>query len=315
MRSVSQQRPSERTRGKSSRSPARGIARSPAPTPKRSASKAKGGFWSEAGAAVLSVFSVRRPMVALTAGVVILTAGAAIVTGGVIDRTVKKTDAAAATLASTAGFAVTEVHLAGNARTKSDDIMAALNLKKGQSIFGVNLQDARARMLSLPWVEDAEIRRHYPHGISVRIVERVPFARWQSPVGLVVVEKIGQVITGDDIGKFIALPLLLGPGAPEHAQDFVAAVARHRGLIRRVKAYEFQSKRRWNLILDGGVVVKLPETGWDKQLKELDRLIVEEGILEHDIREIDLRQPSFLIVKRRDSGEQRERREETGSSI
>ena len=92
-------------------------------------------------------------------------------------------------------------------------------------------------------------------------------------------------------------------------------MAGHRGIVKRVKAYEFQSDRRWNLILDGGVVVKLPEIGWEHQLKELDRLIVEEGILEHDIREIDLRPPSFIFVMRRDGTEQKEKKAETGSAI
>jgi cell division protein FtsQ len=62
--------------------------------------------------------------------------------------------------------------------------------------------------------------------------------------------------------------------------------------------------------------VKLPETGWDVQLRELDRLIVEEGILETNIREIDLRPPTaFFFVVRRDGTQQQERRTETGSAI
>ncbi len=49
------------------------------------------------------------------------------------------------------------------------------------------------------------------------------------------------------------------------------------------------SDRRWNLLLDDGVVVELPETGWAKQLDVLEHLIVDKGVLERDIREIDLR--------------------------
>jgi cell division protein FtsQ len=310
---VSKQRPSERTRGKSSRSPARGITRGSATQPRHGQSS--GGLWARIGSFFGAIFSLRHPMVMLTGVVVILTVVAAVLTGGVIGRTVNKTDAAAAAIVSHAGFGVAEVHLSGNTRTRSEDLMAALGVRGGQSIFAVNLRQARLRMLALPWVTDAEITRHYPDDISVRIVERLPYARWQTPVGLVVVERQGQTITGDDAGKFAALPLLLGTGAPEHAPGFVEAVARHRAILKRVKAYEFQSGRRWNLILDGGVVVKLPETGWDGQLKELDRLIVEEGILEHDIREIDLRPPSFFFVMRRDGTEQKEKKTETGSAI
>ena len=313
MRPVSKERPSERTRGKSSRSPARGITRGSA-TPRRN--KSSGRFWARAGSLVLAVFSLRRPMIALTAVVVVCAALAAILTGGVIGRTVKKTDAAAAALVSHAGFGIAEVHISGNAHTRSGDIMAALGVHAGQSIFAVNLREARLRIMALPWVAEAEIKRRYPDDISVQIVERLPYARWQSPVGVVVVDARGSVITGDDIGKFTALPLLIGSGAPVHANDFIEAVARHRGIVKRVKAYEFQSGRRWNLILDGGVVVKLPETGWDRQLKDLDRLIVDEGILEHDIREIDLRPATpFFYVMKRDGTEPKAKKTETGSAI
>ena len=59
------------------------------------------------------------------------------------------------------------------------------------------------------------------------------------------------------------------------------------------------SGRRWNLILDDGVLVKLPEQDWPKQLDALERLIVENGILERDIAEIDLRpRDNYFFVLR-----------------
>jgi cell division septal protein FtsQ len=34
-----------------------------------------------------------------------------------------------------------------------------------------------------------------------------------------------------------------------------------------------KSKRRWNLLFDNGVIVKLPESGWRKQLAVLEQLV------------------------------------------
>lgn len=314
MRSVSNQRPSERTRGKASRSPARGITRGPAQAPRRAAPE--GGFWSSIVRGLGAMFSLRRPMVLLTIVVVVLSIGAAIATGGVVPRTVKKTDMAANALAGHAGFGIAQVHLTGNSHTHSDDIMDALGVKAGQSIFAVNLAESRGRLLALPWVADAEIRRRYPDDINVAIIERVPYARWQTPNGVELVERQGHVITNDDAGKFAHLPLLIGEGAPEHAKGFIEEVGRHRAVMRRVKAYQYQSGRRWNLILDNGVIVKLPETGWKAQIRELDRLIIDEGILETNIREIDLRPDSrFFYVVGRDGGHEKEKKTETGSAI
>jgi cell division protein FtsQ len=107
------------------------------------------------------------------------------------------------------------------------------------------------------------------------------------------------------VEKFRRLPKLLGAGAPAAAADLVDAVQAHRAVAARTVAYSYQSGRRWNLILDDGVLVKLPETGWRKQLDALERLIIYDGILERDVSEIDLRSPThyFFVLR---SGEKKQ---------
>lgn len=315
MRPVSQERPSDRTRGKASRKPARGITRGTAAQPR--SSKRKGGFRTQLGAFFGSVFSLRRPMVLLTLLALVLIAAAVTVDRMDFNRTSAKSDALVSALISGTGFGLAKVHLEGNARTRQGVIMAALQMKAGQSIFGVDLQGARDRLLALPWVAEVQIQRRYPDGIVVAVAERVPYARWQTPSGLVVVERSGRVIAAIESDAFVNLPLLIDDGAPEHADGFVEAVAGHRSIVSRVEAYQYQSRRRWNLILDNGIVVKLPETGWDVQLKELDKLIVEDGILETNIREIDLRpaSPFYFVVYRGSVHPKDKPKAETGRAI
>jgi cell division protein FtsQ len=45
------------------------------------------------------------------------------------------------------------------------------------------------------------------------------------------------------------------------------------------------------------VVVRLPEEQWDRQLPELEMLIVEKGVLERDIEMIDLRYPDNYVFR------------------
>jgi cell division protein FtsQ len=79
----------------------------------------------------------------------------------------------------------------------------------------------------------------------------------------------------------------------------VRAVHAHRAVAARVKAMQLVSGRRWNLILDDGVLVKLPEDSWQTELAALERLIVEDGVLERDISEIDLRvHDNYVFVLR-----------------
>ena len=70
-------------------------------------------------------------------------------------------------------------------------------------------------------------------------------------------------------------------------------------MVARLKGMQRVGERRWNLVLDNGVVVQLPEKGWKKELNTLESLIVDKGILERDVTQIDLRSPTtyFFLLK------------------
>lgn len=254
--------------------------------------------------AVGAWFALRRLMFTLTACLLGFVLIAGLFVGGYVGRTVTTVNDGANALVGDAGFGISEVHLTGNKRTPPQSILAALGFEPGQSIFGADIQGARARLLKLDWVAEADVRRRYPDDISVRIVEKLPFALWQSPSGPVyVVERDGGLITKEGLAEFRHLPLLLGAGGA-NASDLVDAVSSHRAISARVRAYQRVSERRWNLILDDAVVVKLPEQNWAHELDVLEKLIIDNGILEHDIGEIDLRAPAqiFFVLK---SGEKK----------
>jgi cell division protein FtsQ len=242
--------------------------------------------------------AIRRPMLLLTLGLIGAAFLAALFVGGYVGRSLHRLDKTTAVLVDDAGFGVSQVHLAGNHRVAPEAILAALGFELGQSIFTADIHAARERLEKLDWVASADVKRRYPDDISVRIVEKLPFALWQSQAGLYVVERNGKVITADGIGEFRRLPLLLGDGG-SNAADIVDAVAQHRSLEARVKAYQRVSQRRWNLVLDDGVLVKLPELGWQKELDALEYLILDKGILERDVSEIDLRSPAqyFFVLR------------------
>ncbi len=249
--------------------------------------------------AIGSWFALRRLMFTLTAGLMAAVVLVALFVGGYFGRATRALWAAADVVSTEAGFGISEVHLTGNKRTPPETIAAALGFQPGESIFGADIQGARARLLKLDWVAEADVRRRYPDDISVRIVEKLPFALWQSPDGAVyVVERDGGLITREGLSEFKHLPLLLGAGGA-NASDIVDAVALHRAVFARVRAYQRVSERRWNLILDDAVVVKLPEQNWQREIDVLEQLIIDKGILERDIGEIDLRSPTqyFFVLK------------------
>jgi cell division protein FtsQ len=244
---------------------------------------------------------IKRPMVTLCAGVLGLVLIAALLASGLVGRAVHGIGNGINAVTADAGFGISEIHITGNRRTPYNSVLEALAMKPGESIFKADLWAAQSRLKHLDWIATAELHRRYPDAIYVSLIEKRPFALWQlspdSPIAIV--ERNGTPITTRDVEKFRHLPKLVGAGAAANAAELVDAVQAHRAIAARVAGYIYQSGRRWNLRLDNGVTVQLPETGWQAELTALEHLIIDRGILERAITEIDLRSPThyFYLLK------------------
>jgi len=242
-------------------------------------------------------FALRRPMLVLTLVLIVMGGAAGLFAGGHVAKAIDGMQAAIASPFTKAGFAVGNIVLSGQERTTTQAAVAALGIAKGASIFAARPDAARARLLMLPWVSDAEVRRRFPDTVSVRLIEKRPFALWKNGNELLVIERSGAVITSADARGFGHLPLITGAGAPEAAAPVIDALAGEKAIEARLQAIERIGERRWDLLLAGGVTVRLPEEGWERQLPELERLIVEKGVLERDIEMIDLRYPDNYVFR------------------
>ncbi|HEX4118840.1 MAG TPA: FtsQ-type POTRA domain-containing protein [Rhizomicrobium sp.] len=296
MRSLKVERmPRESSRARSTRKPSRPVREAASSRGRRESSGE--GVIARAKAAIGRF--LRHPLLWMSLATLVFVAVAILFVSGVIGRTIHNVRSATDRLVAEAGFGISEIHLTGNSRVPPETILAALGMQPGGSIFDADLPAARARIMQLDWIASADVVRRYPDAITVNVVEKRPFALWQSPDGIAVVERSGKVITTQNVENFSRLPKLVGAGAPEAAADMVEAVMAHRGVDSRIAAYEYVSQRRWNLILNNGVVVQLPENGWRKELDALEHLIVDTGILERDVTEIDLRSPNqyFFVLR------------------
>ena len=314
MRSVNVDRkPRKPSRGQSVRPSTRAKRGLPDVQPGAARKAKELGAFANLGASMAPFF--KRPMFTLCGAVLVLVLIGALLASGVIGRGFRAIGRGIDAVTADAGFGISEIHITGNRRTPYRQILEVLGMQPGQSIFAADLWSAQRRLASLDWIASAEIHRRYPDAIFVTLVEKRPFALWQPPdnslgdahgdAPIVVVERNGKVITSRDVEKFRHLPKLVGAGAPGAAADLVDAVQAHRAIAARLAAYSRVSERRWNLILDDGVTVELPESGWQKELDSLEHLIIDNGILERDVTEIDLRSPShyFFLLK---SGEKKD---------
>ena len=195
------------------------------------------------------------------------------------------------------GFAIEDVKVSGNRETSEIDILERLGLDGTTSLVALDVKDARAKLAELPWVQDVSVRKIYPGTIEIALKEREAFAIWQHGNDLSLIEKNGSVIAPLRDNKFSALPLFVGRDAETAAAGFADEFDNWPELKARVKAYIRVAGRRWDLRLDNGIVVKLPEHNVPRAMDVLATLDAEQGLLERDIAAVDLRLEDRTTVR------------------
>ncbi|MGL4488966.1 MAG: cell division protein FtsQ/DivIB [Rhizobiaceae bacterium] len=205
------------------------------------------------------------------------------------------------TITAHMGFAISDIQIAGHNQTSEIDILSALGLNSSSSLVGFDINDAREKLAQLPWVASVEVTKLYPNGLSLEIQERKPFAIWQLDEELSLIEEDGHVIVPFAHQEYANLPLVTGNGAEREAKLLVPAVASIPELKSRVKAQMFIAGRRWDIRLDNGVTIQLPEGDPADALAGLAKLDSATGLLSKDILTVDLRVAGQMVVRLSDA--------------
>src|SRR5690606_7297335 len=111
------------------------------------------------------------------------------------------------------------------------------------------------------------------------------------------IEKNGSVIAPLRDNKFASLPLFVGRDAERAAASIETEFSSWPAISPQIKAYVRVAGRRWDVHLDNGVVVRLPETGMAEAMDRLGRLEAEQQVLERDIAAVDLRLPDRIAIR------------------
>ncbi len=195
------------------------------------------------------------------------------------------------------GLRVQNVDIRGRANTPEPLLRAAIGVSKGAPILGFSVAAARANIERLAWVEHATVERRLPATIVVQLQERRPFAVWQNQGKFVLIDRDGQIVTDDNVTQDGRLPLVVGPGAPANAGPLLDALSERPALQSHVTAAVRVGERRWNLRMDNGADVLLPEGA---EVAALDRLLAlqqEHALLERPLATVDMRLPDRLVVR------------------
>lgn len=213
-----------------------------------------------------------------------------VIAGGQVDQFVGKASAAA-------GFAISEIKIAGQVQLNEIEVLEALDIHPGSSLLTYDAPQALDRLSRNGWVAGASVRKIYPGTLKIALQERQPLGLWQRGSLVSLIDRTGTVIADTVADRFAALPLFVGHGANVKAEAFLELLDRYPAIRSRVRAAVHISGRRWDLVLDNDIEIKLPETDIESALAELLRLNAEAGLMTRDIVVVDLRRKGEVIVR------------------
>jgi cell division protein FtsQ len=200
-------------------------------------------------------------------------------------------------LTAASGLRVTDVVIEGRANTPESMLRAAIGIRKGDPILGFSLDDTRATIERIPWIEHATVERRLPGTVVVNLQERRPYAIWQNQGKFVLVDRTGQVVADQDVAQFRRLPLIVGLGAPGAAAELLDALRDRPALEEKVQASVRVGERRWNLRMTNGTDVMLPEAHEVVALDRLTQLQQDHDVLDRPLAAIDMRLPDRLVFR------------------
>lgn len=141
------------------------------------------------------------------------------------------------------------------------------SLVAGHSLIGVPVDEIVHELAALSWVSQVDVYRVWPHGLVVRITEKVPVAHWN---GDGYISHTGEVFQPENAASVVSdLPQLAGP-ADKAAQvmafySVANAMLMPYGLA--VKELRLNAQLSWEIVLGNGIRLRLDQEDGQARLR------------------------------------------------
>ncbi len=210
--------------------------------------------------------------------------------------------AATAVVFLTPWFHTQAVIVQGNAQVDSADLIEASTIKKGESIFAVSLSSVEERLLQIPYVKAATVKRKLPNTIVISVQESTAVARIEKESMQICLDEMGEVVyaganppenlilvLGVPVEEYtLGAPLLLADGkAPALLMEFIGAV-REVGLLGNIHSVDMTVAENIKITYGQGLTVLFGDS-YDLKRKLLTFMEIAHELPENAKGEIDLR--------------------------
>ncbi|HBQ36351.1 MAG TPA: cell division protein FtsQ [Rhodobacteraceae bacterium] len=169
------------------------------------------------------------------------------------------------------------------------------------SAFDLDLEAMRSEIAALDVVADVvvQVRKGI---LQITVSERVPALVWRSADDLQLIDAGGHrvVSLGSRVDRS-DLQLVAGAGADQHVAQARQIFAAAAPLAHRVRGLERMGQRRWDLVLDRGQRILLPEKQPILALERVIALNTAQDLLARELTKIDMRNAKRPTIRIADS--------------
>ncbi|CAM3433945.1 cell division protein FtsQ/DivIB [Paracoccus nototheniae] len=177
-------------------------------------------------------------------------------------------------------------------------LRAMLPVDLPASSFDIDLAALRLQVMQLDAIETIDLRIK-PGGILSAVVkEREPAILWRHARGIDMLDAGGHrvaSVTSREVRP--ELPMISGEGADLATAEAMALFDAAGPILPRVRGLVRRGERRWDLVLDFGQRIMLPEKGAVIALEAAIAMDRAEDMLGRDIVAVDLRDPQRPVLR------------------
>lgn len=165
------------------------------------------------------------------------------------------------------------------------------------SFFKLDVNQTHHDVQAMPWVYRASVRKRWPNGLEIYVVEQVPVARWNDDSLL---NQHGEVFDGIAVAyqAKLNLPSLYGPGGSE--QTALQGYRDMQSLLEvadlRINELFLSERFAWNLHLDNGIKLNLGRSEFIDRLQRFVDVFPLISTQNKAVDYVDLRYDTGLAV-------------------
>lgn len=187
-------------------------------------------------------------------------------------------------------FMVGLMAIDGAGEELAEDIREVAPIDFPVSSFDLDIDAVRDLIAGLHPVKSVSVRVRTGGVLQIDVVERQPVVVWRTRDAIELLDATGTRVAA--LASRAArpdLPLIAGDGADAHVGAALALIDAARPLGDRLRGLVRIGERRWDVVLDRGQRIQLPEVGAVRALERVIALAEVQDLLERDVAVVDMR--------------------------